>query len=337
MNTPLNYLVIGSGSIARRHIENIKKLFGNVQVSCVSASGRTLSLDETGADLNYRTIDDALQGNPSLAIVASPAPFHVAHAAQLLKVGIPVLVEKPLSNSLDTFAEHGHLLQTCRDKVDVAYNLRFMPAAIQLKALLEKHVLGHIYRVTIDVGQYLPDWRPTSDYRKNVSAQKKLGGGVLLELSHELDYLTWLFGTFDTAYCVALTSGSLEVDVEDGAYAILSRKDGLVATLHMEFLQRVPVRTCKIVGASGTLIWDLLHNRLCLYTPNGEEQVLCNDPGYDRNSMYLDELARFVKVAAGELEPAVDIFQALDVMKLIEALKYSADTQQAVAIGDYNS
>lgn len=337
MSSPQNYLVVGSGSIARRHIANIKALFSQAQVGCVSASGRLLSLEEVGADIVYQSFEQALSAEPLLAIVASPAPFHVAQAAALLQAGIPVLIEKPLSDSLESFAAAGDVLHANSSKVEVAYNLRFMPSAIQLKALLNKRMLGRIHSVSIDVGQYLPDWRPTADYRENVSARKELGGGVLLELSHELDYLTWLFGTFDSAYCIASNSGALEIDVEDSAYAILSRKDGLVAILHMDFLQRAPARTCKIVGDSGTLIWNLLRNSISLHTAQDGEKVLFSDPDYNRNAMYLDELSRFVRVAAGELKPEVDIYQALNTLRLIEALKHSSVIRQAVNIGDFVS
>lgn len=335
MSGSQNYLVVGSGSIARRHIVNIKTLFSQAVVGCVSASGRALSLEEVGADIVYQSFEEALSAEPLLAIVASPAPFHVAQAAMLLQAGIPVLIEKPLSDSLESFAVAADVMYANSEKIEVAYNLRFMPSAIHLKALLEKRTLGRIHHVSIDVGQYLPDWRPATDYRENVSARKVLGGGVLLELSHELDYLTWLFGTFDSVYCVASNSGTLEVDVEDSAYAILSREDGLVASLHMDFLQRAPSRTCKIVGESGTLIWNLLRNSISLHTAQEGEKILFSDPDYNRNNMYLDELSRFVKVVAGELQPEVDVYQALNTLRLVEALKHSSVTRQVVNTGDF--
>lgn len=332
-----SFLVVGSGSIARRHIANIKALFDQVKVGCVSASGRLLSLGEVHADIVYQSFEQALSSKPELAIVASPAPFHIAQASALLQAGIPVLIEKPLSDSLQSFTAASDVLQINSARVEVAYNMRFMPSAIKLKALLGQQILGRIHRVSIDVGQYLPDWRPMTDYRENVSARRELGGGVLLELSHELDYLTWLFGEFDSAYCIASNSGALEIDVEDNASAILSRRsDGLVASLHMDFLQRAPTRTCKIVGDSGTMVWDLLRNSISVQSTNNGEEVLFSDPEYDRNTMYLDELSRFVRVAAGELEPKVNVDQALNTLRLVEALKYSSANQEVVNLGEFS-
>jgi len=332
-----SYLVVGSGSIARRHIANIKALFSQATVGCVSASGRELSLEEVGADIVYASIEEALSAEPMLAIIASPAPLHVDQAATFLRTGIPVLIEKPLSDSLESFARAGEVLLANSTKIEVAYNLRFMPSAIRLKALLDEQILGRIHSVSIEVGQYLPDWRPATDYRENVSARKELGGGVLLELSHELDYLTWLFGTFNSIYCVASNSGTLDVDVEDSAHAILSREDGLVASVHLDFLQRVPTRICKIVGESGTLVWNLLQNSILLGTANNSEDIIFSDPNYNRNDMYLEEISHFVKVAVGERMPQVSIYQALDTLRLIEALRHSSVTRKVVDIGDFAS
>jgi len=332
-----SYLVVGSGSIARRHIANIKALFSQATVGCVSASGRELSLEEVGADIVYASIEEALSAEPMLAIIASPAPLHVDQAATFLRTGIPVLIEKPLSDSLESFARAGEVLLANSTKIEVAYNLRFMPSAIRLKALLDEQILGRIHSVSIEVGQYLPDWRPATDYRENVSARKALGGGVLLELSHELDYLTWLFGTFNSIYCVASNSGTLDVDVEDSAHAILSREDGLVASVHLDFLQRVPTRICKIIGESGTLVWNLLQNSILLGTANNSEDIIFSDPNYNRNDMYLEEISHFVKVAVGERMPQVSIYQALDTLRLIEALRHSSVTRKVVDIGDFAS
>ena len=188
--------------------------------------------------------------------------------------------------------------------------------------------------VSVEVGQYLPDWRPSSDYRKNVSAQRELGGGVLLELSHELDYLGWLLGGFETAFCIARNTGALEIDVEDTVDALLVRSDRLVVNVHMDFLQRAPVRTCKVVGQQGTLVWDILNNGIILRTGRDQSRVLFEDPDYDRNNMYLDQLRHFSRVAQGLAAPVIGLDDGLQTLCLIEAMRKSVATGQAVKIGD---
>lgn len=328
------FLVIGSGSIAKRHIANLKQLFASAWVACVSASGRTLRVEDVGDDvLCFASIQEALAMKPDFAIIASPAPWHIEHALLLLEQGVPVLIEKPVADSLERLGGLHPLLIERASIIDVAYNLRYMGSAQAFKALLDEGKVGAVRSVSIDVGQYLPDWRPASDYRKNVSARRALGGGVLLELSHELDYLGWLFGRFQSVYCVARNSGALDVDVEDTVDALLVRNDGLVANLHMDFLQRAPVRTCKVVGQAGTLVWDILNNRISLHTGRDQQSVLFDDPAYDRNIMYINQLRHFAKVATGAARPAVGIDDALETLHLIEAMKRSAAIDQVVAIG----
>lgn len=327
------YIVIGSGSIARRHIRNLKTIFPHAEVACISASGRTLTTEECGADTVFVSLNEALAScKPAFAIVASPSPWHLSQVRQLAEACVPTLIEKPLADDFSVAVAEVEALRTHADRLEVAYNLRYLSSAQEMKRLIEAGIVGRIHSVSIDVGQYLPDWRPQSDYRLNVSARRELGGGVLLELSHELDYLTWLFGRFKQVYCVTGQSGFLEIDVEDRVDALLSRDDGLVVAVHMDFLQRVANRSCKVVGESGTLLWNVAINSISLFAPGNEETVLFADHEYDRNAMYISEVERFSRVAVGELQPLVSLEDGLYVLRLVEAMKASAREQKAVSI-----
>jgi hypothetical protein len=200
----------------------------------------------------------------------------------------------------------------------------------KMKALIEERRVGRILSLRVDVGQYLPDWRPQADYRRQVSANRALGGGVLLELSHELDYVNWLFGRFDRVFCVTANSGQLEIDVEDNVDILLSR-DGLTAQIHLDFLQRRASRSCKVIGSSGTLHWDLIANRITLDSPSGED-VLFSDPTVDRNDMYVEQLRGFIEVAAGHAAPRITLNDGLAVLNMIEAMRESAATGRQVPL-----
>lgn len=329
-----NYLVVGSGSIAIRHIINLKALFSDAQVSCVASSGRELSSQDVPPGVKtYPNLTSALQEKPRFVIVASPAPFHAIHAKEVLSLGLPVLIEKPVAADLQSARE---LLpwRTEKMSIDIAYNLRFMPAAKKFKKYIDNNVVGRIHSVHAEVGQYLPDWRPQTDYRKNVSAQKKLGGGALLELSHELDYLGWIFGDFEMAYCVARNTGILDIDVEDCVDAILSKPE-LTATVHLDFLQRSPKRYCKVIAENGTLVWDLIKNTIELTEEKNKTTVLFEDSNYDRNEMYLEQLRYFSQVIEGKKPVHVGLESGLKTLALVEALKASSTTGQAVKVGDF--
>lgn len=324
MSTPSKALVVGSGSIARRHLANFRRLLPDAEVGCVSASGRPLNDGETDATTQLQSMTAAVAWAPDLAVVASPAPLHLVHACLLLEAGVPVLIEKPLSDNLDRVRNAAPLLARHRDRIEVAYNLRFLSSALRMKTLVEEACVGRILGLHIEVGQYLPDWRPQADYRRQVSANRSLGGGVLLELSHELDYLTWLFGRFEQVFCIATNSGQLEIDVEDRADILLSR-DGLTAHVHLDFLQRRASRGCKVIGSAGTLNWDLIANRISLDGPEGEK-ILFSDPHVDRNDMYLEQLRGFIEVAAGRAAPRITLDDGLAVLSMVEAMRQSAAT-----------
>ena len=330
MSTPQKVLVIGSGSIAKRHLANFRQLLPDAEVACVSASGRSLADGETTATTQLQSIAVAIAWTPDLAVVASPAPLHLKHALQLLEAGVPVLIEKPLSDSLECARQVAPFLALHSDRIEVAYNLRFLSSAQRMKTLVDEACAGSILGIRIEVGQYLPDWRPQADYRSQVSANRSLGGGVLLELSHELDYLTWLFGRFDKVFCIATNSGQLEIDVEDRADILLSRDD-LTAQVHMDFLQRRASRSCKVIGSTGTLHWDLIANRIVLEQPSGDE-VLFSDPSVDRNDMYIEMLRGFIELAAGGAAPRITFADGMMVLEMVDAMRESAASGRQVSL-----
>lgn len=331
MNMPNKALVVGSGSIARRHLANFRLLLPKAEVGCISASGRSLAEGETAATTQFQSMDEVMSWAPDLAVVASPAPLHIDHARQLLEAGIPVLIEKPLSDRLDRLHDVQPLLDRYRDRIEVAYNLRFLSSARKMKSLIDEACVGRVLGLHIEVGQYLPDWRPQADYRRQVSANKSLGGGVLLELSHEMDYLTWLFGRFDQVFCIASNSGQLEIDVEDRADILLSR-DGLTAHMHLDFLQRRAKRGCKVIGSTGTIYWDLIANRITRDGPDGESDLLFSDPTADRNDMYVELLRGFIDVAAGRTAPRITLDEGLLTLDMVEAMRESAATGRQVSL-----
>lgn len=321
-------LVVGSGSIAKRHITNLRGLFPDICIVCVSASGRMLDPAEVGASMVEADITSAIRQKPEFAVIASPAPHHLSHADELLAANIPVLIEKPLCTSLSEL--DGIDLRRHTAPIGVAYNLRFMPAAQAVKELLDDGAVGPISTAFAEVGQFLPDWRPGKDYRKGVSARRELGGGALLELSHELDYLNWFFGPFSRALGVIRKAGSLEIDVEDTVDVLLRQREGQVIHVHLDFLQRQPCRRFKAIGANGTIEWDLMANEVFLLRAGGNAEQVYADPRYDRNQMYINQITAFVDFIQGEARFESSLDSSLSVMRLIEAIKVSS-TQSAWA------
>ncbi|MCT6700568.1 Gfo/Idh/MocA family protein [Rheinheimera sp. 4Y26] len=285
--------VIGAGSIGRRHIGNLRLLHPGARIYWLGATG-VIAAAERDADIVYpANLDELLRIQPDYCIVASPASSHLQFMSALLAKHVPVLVEKPLAATLAEGKQMQQLsLANPTTPVAVAYCLRFLPALQLLKSTLQNGNLGKVLHINCHVAQYLPDWRPGKDYRHSVSARASLGGGVLLELSHELDYLHYLFGSLQLHYSQLQQSGLLDIDVEDQADLFMSTQSGASVSLHQDFLQKTVQRRCMISTTEARLEWDLVQNSIWLFT-GSEQQLLFSEPEYQRNQMYLQMLSAF--------------------------------------------
>ena len=316
-------IVIGLGNIALRHRRNLKLLFPEVLIIAVPASGRVSNQNVEFADQIIFTLEEAIKEKVDVAIVASPAPFHLRHAKLLLLAGIPSLIEKPVTSHLQDAQELIRIHNETGTPAAVGYCLRYMPSSIKMKELLEQDIIGNVYNAFVSIGQYLPDWRPSKSYQDSVSAKKSLGGGALLELSHEIDYIQWLLGSMEVQYAQLRSSSELNLEVEELADLILTSDIGTVCNIHLDLLQKKANRTCSFVGEKGRLDWDLLTNTIFLHTREGSE-VLFSDADWDSNKMYLSLLADFSDLAAGRKNLSVDLEQATKTVELIENIKHCA-------------
>ena len=315
--------VIGLGNIATRHRRNLKSLFPNVELLVMSASGRIPTDEISDSDGIVTSIEALIEANVELVIVASPAPFHALHSIPLIEAGIPTLIEKPVT----TTSEDANAIQKAIDEhgtpVAVGYCLRYLPSAQKLKVLLDNKVIGTLYNMHIDIGQYLPDWRPNKDYRDCVSANEKLGGGALLELSHELDYAQWLLGPLDLQHAILRSSDELDLQVEDMADILALTESDVVASIHLDFLQRKAHRQCSFVGSEGRIDWDLIQNQLILTTAE-EIKVLYSEPEWDKNQMYLAVVTDFIQMIKQQPHDCIKVNEAVLTVDLVSEIKQKA-------------
>lgn len=318
--------VIGLGNISNRHRRNLKQLIPDCRIFAVSSSGRLPATLPEQADQVLENVQQLQGFSLDLALVASPAPFHYEHAQALLDLNVPILVEKPLTADID---DAQRFIDACiqnEKDISVGYCLRFLPTLASVKALIESKELGRITTVMVDVGQYLPGWRPTKDYKNSVSANPDLGGGVLLELSHELDYLMYLFGPLEVNFARLSQSSELQLAVEEIADVMLNTESGTSILLHLDFLQYQPKRTVSIIGERGRLDWDLIANNLRWYVGNSDVQQV-DFPNWQGNDMYLDMLRSafgLQKDTNSVLPKCTTIKEATATVQLINQIKQEA-------------
>ena len=314
-------IVVGFGNIALRHRQNLKFLFPNIKIFGVSSSGKIPSKKEECIDQIYLRLEDAIKTNVDLAIIASPASLHFIHAKKLIEAKVPCLIEKPVTINFQEGKKLLDLYKNSKVPVAVGYCLRYMPSALKMKKLIDQKLLGKIYNVFINSGKFLPDWRPAKKYQETVSAKKFLGGGVLLELSHEIDYIQWLLGSVKVEFSKLRFSKELELDVEDLADIIFqSKKEIFLCNLHLDFLQKKPQRTFSVIGEKGSLDWDLIDNTIKLNKKNSSK-YLFSGTKWNSNQMYIDLLKDFLNLIEGKKNLTVDLEQAVKTIDLIDNIK----------------
>ncbi len=325
----MKLLLIGAGSIGRRHLRNLRALRPTDQITVLRHRPSADVIDE------LKLADNVVYGNVGnlsdefdAAIIASPAPSHLEAALQLAERGVHLLIEKPLADRLEGVDALISACQASRSTLLVGYTLRFMASLRAVHAAIQAGQIGRVLGIRIEVGQYLPDWRPQSDYRQVVSAQRRLGGGALLELSHEIDYCRWLMGEIESVQAFVNRSGTLEIDVEDQAALTVRMTNQSIGTIQLDMLQRTPVRGCRITGQQGTICWDGIADSASLFSVNDRQwQVLHAAGSSDRNAMYMNELVHFFDCIADRVEPLVSGHDGKRVLEVIAQARASSDAQ----------
>lgn len=312
--------VVGLGSIATRHRRNLKQLFPAAKLYAMSASGRIPQESVSDSDNLITSINELIECNVQLVIVASPSTFHVSHAIPLIEARIPVLIEKPVTDKFEDAKALGEVAALYQTPVAVGYCLRYLPSAQKMKKLLASGKLGDLYHTHVEVGQYLPDWRPSKNYRECVSAREDLGGGALLELSHEFDYTQWLLGGLTLEHAILRQTEELGLEVEDSADMLFRTLQSAVVYMHLDFLQRKARRQCRFVGSKGALEWDLIRNEIRFISPQGV-QVLYSEPNWDKNQMYTAMVSDFIALIHKQPNQCVSLEEAAQSIAIIEQIK----------------
>ena len=322
--------IVGLGSMGRRHLRLVRKSRPGIKIIAVRSGRGEEVPEEKIADKIVYTVEDAIDVGIQACISTTPAIYHIQQATKLIEAGIHVLVEKPLSHNMKDVDDFLEISENSDVVGLVGYCLRYDPTAKQFKKLLYSEKTGQILHVDVDCGSYLPDWRPNQDYHQTVSARKELGGGVLLELSHELDYIRWFFGNIESVSAVLQNSGTLGIDVEDNADLILKTVEGLPISVHLDFNSRNVRRTCSVKTSNGDLIWDATFKKVIWRTANRPEEV--ESFNYDKDEIYRQQLRHFFNCIEHGQTPTVTLEGGAVVLQMVEAAKKSNVMGKKVAL-----
>jgi predicted dehydrogenase len=281
--------VLGQGSIGRRHAAILRTLGHQV----IGYDTRTDAPAVEGVQ-RAASEADALAGADAV-IVASPPSEHLRQARMALEHGAHTLVEKPFAPSAAGVASVSALARERALVLAVAMNMRFHPGVATVRRLVGSGAIGRPLRASVWFGSWLPGWRPGSDYREVYSARRELGGGVLLDAIHELDYALWMLGRVVRVRALLAHESSLQVDVEDMAALVLEHASGAVTSMTLDYLDRGYHRGCRVVGEQGTVAWSWAGQAVQLHRAHGEPERLAAPS--DVTPSYRTQLEVFVSRA----------------------------------------
>jgi len=319
----MRFLICGLGSIGNRHLQNLEQL-GEKDIILYRTYKSTLPEKDEDKYPIETNLQRALDYKPDAVIISNPTALHLDVAIPAAKNGCHLLIEKPISNSMQRIDELHSIIQKNTCRVLVAFQFRFHPSLKYIRTNLAKGILGKIYYVHAHWGEYLPNWHPWEDYRHSYSARKELGGGVLLTLCHPVDYLSWIIGKIESIQGFLGNSSKLEMDVEDHAEVLLRFRNGIAGSMHLDFYQQPTQHTLEFIGANGTMKWD--NKDGIVYISKGGDnwkKVFEPVPGFNRNDLFLEEMHHFINVVKGEEKPICPIEDGLFVQKVLDSIKRS--------------
>ncbi|WP_160118579.1 Gfo/Idh/MocA family protein [Chryseotalea sanaruensis] len=243
----MKILLIGLGSIGRRHLKHLQSI-ENVTLAALRTNKGARK--EKSDILEFFSVEDALSFQPNGVIISNPTALHVQTALPFLKAGVKVLIEKPIA---DTLAE-ATLLTAFSEQIRVAYCMRFSPLVVKLTEIFAN---DPPFKISFKRSYYLPKWHPYADYTKEYTAIKALGGGVIRTLSHEIDMALHWFGEPQSIKGVTDRLSFLDIDTDDFAFFTIKTKSGARVNFELDFFSPINRNEGEAFTSKGLYYWTM--------------------------------------------------------------------------------
>jgi predicted dehydrogenase len=324
-------LVIGYGSIGKRHIENLSNI-PNMKIIVNTKRNSDEFLENKNCTV-YASLNLCIDEKPDFAIISNVTSLHIETAIKLANAGIHFLMEKPLSHNENNIKKLITLVRKKKLITLIGCNLRFEPCIIKIKEIITRKKIGKVLAVQSENSSYLPDWHPYEKYKEGYAAKKELGGGVVLTSIHELDYLYWIFGKITDVFSITGKFSDLELLCDDMSSILLKFKAGIVGEVHLDFFQRSIVRQCKIIGTKGIISCDVNLNRIKIYNPITKKwSVKLDLKNYDKNEAYKRELDHFIKCVQDNKNSINDVVEGANILKIALSIIKSSKIKKSVLV-----
>ena len=319
--------VIGNGSIGQRHLKGLTELSAELNIKEVRAFDiNPERREQVRAEIPNVKIFESIEESVSktdVVFMCAPTSLHIPIYENISKYGdFHIFFEKPLSHTIEGCEQMLFDQKRKGKKTAVGYMLHDHPVLLEAKELIESDLLGRVLSVRAECGLYLPFWHPWEDYRDFYMSWKTGGGGALLDISHEINYLQWLFGDITEVQGYMGTISDLEISSDDLALSIMKFKSGVIGQIQLDLLQMEESRSCKVIGTNGVLVADLMNNSIKYNTKDNVKWTEKNiDVDFDK--IYHREYTNTLNAFAGKHGYIVSGEEAYATMEVIEAIRRS--------------
>ncbi len=326
----ISILIIGSGSIGKRHAKNLLNLVREVKVYSLRFS-KNEYIEKIKKVVYVKNLYQEIELADGI-VIANRTDKHLEIAKFAIKRNKHVFIEKPISHNMLGIREIENFEKASSGNIESGFMLRFHPNLIFLKNILSKKKYGHIHYVRSSVGQNLLEWRENYDHKKGYAAKREWGGGVTLDLIHEIDLVRWLFGEVKMVSAMFGNSPELEIETESIAHLNLKMEEEFLVQLSLDYVRPYYGRNSEIVCSKGILIWDYEKGTINLQNKKGEISVLHKvNKDFTRNSMFIDEITHFLNSINGLNEnKASNLNDAIKALKICCAAHLSNKEKQFV-------
>ena len=319
--------ILGLGSIGKRHLNTLlrlKKKFKINELSLFDTNPKRVNeLKNKDKIIRiYNNFEKAIYNSKAI-YVCTPTSIHIKICEKINSYGkFNIFIEKPLSHTLVGCEKLIEIQKKNKKKVSVGYMLRYNPVLKEIKNILSKKTIGKLLTIKAESGFYLPFWHPWEDYRDFYMSSKLGGGGVVLDTSHEIDYMVWLAGNILDVQGNYGTISNLEISSDDYASALFTFENNVRGELHLDLLQPIPSRNVKLIGTKGVIIGDLINKSLKFNTIKNKKWKNINF-NFDIDDIYKEESINVLNNFSGKKSITTSIEESYHVMQVIEGIRRS--------------
>lgn len=301
----LKVCFVGVGSIAKRHIRNLREVCNKRGIELHIDALRRMPDSVEGVDCVFTSVG-AMPSDYDCVFITNPTSMHLDYLKLFHDKGKNFFIEKPVVSAKQIKDAKGFVTRN-GSTYYVACPLRYTSVIQFIKENVDAKDVLSIRSIS---SSYLPDWRPGTDYTESYSAHKDQGGGVDIDLIHEWDYLTYLFGWPKNVKCLMGKKSDLKIDSNDFALYV-AEYDDKVVELHLDYFGRETIREIEIFTKEDTIIGDLINNTL---TFKREKKTI--NFKEERDSFQQRELECFLDIVEGKIDNCSDYKHGIDLLLL---------------------